>query len=233
MGPGAERPVLPELLGENAAIAALRVQVERLLKLVAARRGPPTLIQGETGSGKGLLARQLREAGRAGGPFVAVKLRGHSRIAARGRALRVRARPLHGRPSDQGGLFQAPHQGTLFLDEVGLLPESLQVKLLNRIDVAPDGQRPCSAGNSCLTSLEGCAPTWGITRYARQHQSPGTGKSASTEPGRLQRGTGILTEGQQGLSARVSKRPNTSGLRSSSDCESKNLAVASGLRRAP
>jgi hypothetical protein len=69
---------------------------------------------------------------------------------------------------------------------------------LDRIDAAPDGQRQCSAGNPASPSLGGCAPTRGITQCARQHQDSGTSKGASTEPGRLQRGTGILTRGQQG-----------------------------------
>jgi transcriptional regulator with AAA-type ATPase domain len=70
MAPDPDRPLLPELLGESPEVTALRGQVERLLARVASHRGPPILIQGETGSGKGLLARQLHEAGRPGSPFV-------------------------------------------------------------------------------------------------------------------------------------------------------------------
>ena len=64
---------LGELLGTSPKIRALREQVDRLLRQIGSRRLPPVLIQGETGSGKGLLAREMHRAGpRPDGPFVAV-----------------------------------------------------------------------------------------------------------------------------------------------------------------
>jgi Sigma-54 interaction domain len=67
-------PPLAELLGESPAIQAVRATVERLLAHgVEGRRLPPLLIQGETGTGKGLLARAIHRAGpRATGPLVEV-----------------------------------------------------------------------------------------------------------------------------------------------------------------
>ena len=51
-----------------------------------------------------------------------------------GRAVRLRARRLHRRPTSKRGLFQMAHGGTLFLDEIGALPISLQAKLLTAVD---------------------------------------------------------------------------------------------------
>jgi transcriptional regulator with AAA-type ATPase domain/tetratricopeptide (TPR) repeat protein len=117
-------------------MAALREQAERLLKRQSDRgRLPPILIQGETGTGKGLLARALhRASGRARGPFVDLncaaipetlleaELFGHERGAFTDAR---QAKP---------GLFQVASQGTLFLDEIGLLRQDHQAKLLKAIE---------------------------------------------------------------------------------------------------
>jgi transcriptional regulator with AAA-type ATPase domain/tetratricopeptide (TPR) repeat protein len=125
-----------ELLGESPAIEAAREAIRRLLsRPFSARRPPAILLEGETGTGKGLVAGVLHRAGpRAARPFVPLncaaipetllesELFGHERGAFTDAR---RAKP---------GLFQTAHQGTIFLDEVGLLPEALQAKLLTVIE---------------------------------------------------------------------------------------------------
>jgi DNA-binding NtrC family response regulator len=127
---------LAGLLGESPGVVAVRDKVERLLALQRdARRPSPVLIEGETGTGKGLLARAFHRAGpRRNGPFVEIncaaipetlleaELFGHERGAF------TDAR--QGKP----GLFQVANHGTLFLDEIGLLPEGLQGKLLSALE---------------------------------------------------------------------------------------------------
>src|SRR5439155_1134736 len=65
---------LEALRGESPRIVAIRAQVGQLLaRQTGARRLPPILILGETGTGKGLLAGSIHQAGpRREGPFVAV-----------------------------------------------------------------------------------------------------------------------------------------------------------------
>ena len=137
-----ERPAstatpLDQLRGASPAIAAVREQVSRLLSRQggATRRLAPILILGETGTGKGLLAGILHRAGpRSAGPFVDVNCAAipetllEAELFGFERGAFTDAR--HAKP----GLFQMAHRGMLFLDEVGLLPEALQAKLLKALE---------------------------------------------------------------------------------------------------
>src|SRR5262245_38310398 len=61
---------LSEIVGESPGIVALRERIQQILKTTT-RRPPTLLIRGETGTGKGLLARAIHRAGpRASGAFV-------------------------------------------------------------------------------------------------------------------------------------------------------------------
>jgi DNA-binding NtrC family response regulator/tetratricopeptide (TPR) repeat protein len=123
------------LLGESPGIEAVRDQVARLLRQSGDRRLPPVLICGETGTGKGLLARAIHQAGpRSKGPFVDVNCAAIPENLLEAEMFGFERGAFTDAKQPKIGLFQAAHGGTIFLDEVGLLPEALQAKLLKVID---------------------------------------------------------------------------------------------------
>ena len=123
---------LAELLGQSPAIDALRNQLRGLLgRGAGARRLPPILIQGETGTGKGLLARAIHRAGpRSGGPFVDCNCAAIPDALLESELFGYERGAFTDARQSKPGLFQTAHGGTLFLDEIGLLPRGLQAKLL-------------------------------------------------------------------------------------------------------
>jgi DNA-binding NtrC family response regulator len=133
-----EEPISQVFLGMTAIIVSEPMQ--RLMEMVrrVARSSATTLITGESGVGKELVARAVHyHSGRAGKPWVDFncaalpeqllesELFGHERGA------------FSGADSAKPGLFELAHQGTIFLDEVGELDARLQVKLLRVLDGAP------------------------------------------------------------------------------------------------
>jgi transcriptional regulator with GAF, ATPase, and Fis domain len=118
-----------ELVGAGPSMREVYRRIEKV-----APTDVTVLVQGETGTGKELVAREIhRRSARAAGPFVAVncaaipegllesELFGHVRGA------------FTGAVANRPGRFQAASGGTLFLDEIGEMPPSLQVKLLRAI----------------------------------------------------------------------------------------------------
>jgi DNA-binding NtrC family response regulator len=118
------------LVGENRAVQRLRAEIEN-----AARVDSTVLLQGETGTGKGLVARLIHERSRrSSGAFVHVdcaalspnliesELFGHERGA------------FTGASAQRRGRFELANRGTLFLDEIGDLDAHLQTKLLRVLE---------------------------------------------------------------------------------------------------
>ncbi len=119
-----------ELVGTSPAMTRIKATVARV-----AEADSPVLIEGESGTGKELVASAIhRTSPRAAGPFVPVNCSaipdnlmeseffGHVRGA------------FTGAVADAPGLFRSAHNGTLFLDEVGELPATLQAKLLRVLE---------------------------------------------------------------------------------------------------
>src|SRR5262245_23789446 len=129
--PTAMRP-LGDLVGESPGIVAIRTQIGRLLERHGdSHRFPPILIQGETGTGKGVLARAIhRTSARAEGPFVDVSCAAIPETLLEAELFGYERGAFTDARQAKAGLFQTAHGGTLFLDEVGLLPGPLQAKLL-------------------------------------------------------------------------------------------------------
>lgn len=122
--------LLPEMVGESK----LMLELARLIRLVAPRSAT-VLIEGETGTGKEVVAKAIhRLSARAGRPFVVLncaaipeslleaELFGHTRGAFTGA---VQART---------GRIAAADGGTLFLDEIGEMPLALQAKMLRFLE---------------------------------------------------------------------------------------------------
>lgn len=117
------------LIGNSAALAHLRTQIEKL-----ARNQAPVFIHGESGTGKEVIAHLIHElGGRASGPFIPVNCGAISPELMEGEFFGHRKGSFTGASTDKEGLFQAASGGTLFLDEVGELPLAMQVKLLRAI----------------------------------------------------------------------------------------------------
>jgi transcriptional regulator with PAS, ATPase and Fis domain len=122
---------LGEIIGEHASLG----EVRRLIRRVARSPAQCVLIYGETGTGKGLVARMIHDQSpRAAKPFVSIncaaipselvesELFGHERGA------------FTGAVTKKTGLVEAAHGGTVFLDEIREMELTLQTKLLSLLD---------------------------------------------------------------------------------------------------
>jgi two-component system, NtrC family, response regulator HydG len=127
-----ERFALDKLVGQSAAMRDVCDLVSRV-----ADAAVPVLVLGETGTGKGMIARAIHAEGvRAGAPFVTVncaalpenvlesELFGHAKGA------------FTGAIAKRTGLFEEADGGTIFLDEIGEMTPALQAKLLDVLERA-------------------------------------------------------------------------------------------------
>ncbi len=115
---------------------ALHAQMQRLLALPGpAGRLPPILILGETGTGKGLLVRNLHQASsRRDRPFIDVNCAAIPETLVEAELFGYERGAFTDARQGKPGLFQAANGGVLFLDEIGSLPLSAQAKLLTAIE---------------------------------------------------------------------------------------------------
>ncbi len=127
---------LDELVGRSPAIEAVRDTIRRLVTHQAAGRRPPAvLLQGETGAGKGLLARLIHRLGpRSQSPFVDVNCAAIPETLLEAELFGYERGAFTDARRPKAGLFQTAHRGTIFLDEVALLTAPLQAKLLTVVE---------------------------------------------------------------------------------------------------
>ncbi|KQV90940.1 Fis family transcriptional regulator [Massilia sp. Root351] len=117
------------LKGDSAVMQALRAQIARLARSMA-----PIAINGESGSGKELAAREIHaQSSRAGKPFIAVNCGAIPEALMEAEFFGYRKGAFTGAADERDGFFQAANGGTLMLDEVADLPLAMQVKLLRAI----------------------------------------------------------------------------------------------------
>ena len=133
----AESGPADRLEGTAPAIAALREQIRRLaaFDVVGGSMVPTVLLHGETGTGKGLVARIIHDAGpRARGPFVPVNCAAIPETMLEAELFGYEAGAFTDAKRGKPGLFEAAAGGTLFLDEIDSLSLPLQSKLLTAIE---------------------------------------------------------------------------------------------------
>ena len=123
----------PAFVGEAPCVQEVRRLIERV-----AGSDAPVLIEGETGTGKDLVARALHEGSpRRERPFVAVNCGALSETLLENELFGHVAGAFTGATKEQRGLFEVAHEGTLFIDEVAEMSLEIQKKFLR---VLEDGE---------------------------------------------------------------------------------------------
>ena len=119
-----------ELVGASSEMRSLRERV----RAVAPFDDLPVLIVGETGTGKELVARALHRLASREGPLVAVNCAAMPDALFESELFGHTSGSFTGATGKRPGLLEAAGSGTLFLDEVGELPASMQAKLLRVLE---------------------------------------------------------------------------------------------------
>jgi DNA-binding NtrC family response regulator len=122
-----------DIYGESPAMHDVRERIARV-----APTHVTVLITGETGTGKEVVARAIhRNSPRATKPFIAVNCAAFTETLLESELFGHEKGAFTGADRQRQGLFEAAHEGTLFLDEAGELSPAAQAKLLR---ILTDGQ---------------------------------------------------------------------------------------------
>jgi DNA-binding NtrC family response regulator len=126
---GTRRPAVADgqaFIATTANMCEVSVLLER-----AARSAVPVLLEGETGTGKELLAQAIHQRGaRCEAPFLAQNCAAISESLLESELFGHCRGAFTGADRDRRGLFEEAGDGTVFLDEIGEAPPSVQAKLL-------------------------------------------------------------------------------------------------------
>jgi len=148
------------LLGKSEPMQHLFEQIRN-----AAGSEAPVLVSGESGTGKNLVAQAIHGLSRRKeGPFVALNCGSLNDYLLESELFGHKKGSFTGAMSDRMGRFEAAHNGSIFLDEIGDMPKVMQVKLLRVLEEkvvervgdhrpVPVNVRLISATNKDLNSL--------------------------------------------------------------------------------
>ncbi|HEY1289847.1 MAG TPA: sigma-54 dependent transcriptional regulator [Burkholderiales bacterium] len=127
---GQPTPEAAELVGSSAPMEKLRSQIAQF-----AASPFPVLIEGESGSGKELVAHSLhRLSSRSARPFLALNCAALAPTLIEATLFGYAKGAFTGATAAKAGYFEDAQDGTLFLDEIGELPLEMQAKLLRVIE---------------------------------------------------------------------------------------------------
>lgn len=122
----AETGKYQDLIGKSHSMQLIFQQIQEF-----SRVDSTVLIEGETGTGKELVARAIHQAShRNYHPFIAVNCAGLTESLVASQLFGHKRGAFTGAVSDQQGLIEAAEGGTLFLDEIGDIPLTVQTSLL-------------------------------------------------------------------------------------------------------
>ncbi|MBI4606190.1 MAG: sigma-54-dependent Fis family transcriptional regulator [Planctomycetes bacterium] len=162
-GPGSEitgllsgPPALSELMGPSDQVRRLQDQIDRV-----APTDFTVIICGETGTGKEIVARAIHERSRrARGPFIALDCGSLPETLVESELFGHEKGAFTGAGELKPGKLELACGGTVFLDEIGNLPLSMQAKLLRALQEREvyrlGGQRPVRIDARILTATNGC-----------------------------------------------------------------------------
>jgi two-component system, NtrC family, response regulator AtoC len=123
-----------EMTGEFVAGSPQMTEISKTIAQVA-RFDLPVFITGESGAGKELVAREIhRLSARKTGGFVAVNCAAIPENLLESELFGFKRGAFTGAVEDKPGLFEEADEGTLLLDEIGSMGQSLQSKLLGALD---------------------------------------------------------------------------------------------------
>lgn len=130
IGLAQERLASEYFLGGSESIVRIHSKIERL-----AISDTTVLLQGETGTGKGMMARLIhRLSERQVKPFVTINCAGLSRELLESELFGYEKGAFTSAVQSKPGLFELAHEGTMFFDEIAEMELSVQAKLLNVLE---------------------------------------------------------------------------------------------------
>jgi len=150
--PSPDVPITLGMVGDSAEMKRVFALVERI-----GASDVPVLIQGETGSGKELVARALHDVSGRKGAFLPENCAAVPAGLLESELFGHKRGSFTGAHADRDGHFVAADGGTLFLDEIGDMPLDMQVKLLRVLETHE--VRPVGGNKTCKVDVRVVAAT--------------------------------------------------------------------------